>query len=103
MRNTSIPDCHTSPKEAEGRGAHEAGVEDEICGGGRRPLCSCCLLSGLLPHLLEQVGGAIDHIAQVDRRRQKNQHEEEHEEAIFQVPIEGGDLPKFEKSPLGFD
>ena len=83
LRNTSFSDCDTSPQEAERRGAHEAGVEDEICGGGGRPLCSRCLLSGILPHLPQQVGGDAGHI-----------------EATFQVPIEGGVLPEYEKSPF---
>ena len=36
-------------------------------------MCSRCLLSGLLPHLPQQVGGDANHIDQVDRRTNMRQ------------------------------
>ena len=47
-------------QEAGWRCAHKARAEVEICGGGRRPLCPCWLLSSLVPYLPQQVGNADD-------------------------------------------
>ena len=68
MRNACL--FHISSQKACRRGAHQAGAEVEVGGGGRRPLRSRCLLSGLLPHLPQQVG---DHIGFVHSRANMRQ------------------------------